>query len=185
MTELISQGGAGSRDQLYAEATRLYGAALVRLARSYEADPDLAQDLLQEIHLALWRSLDRFDGRCSLRTWVYRIAHNAAASHLIKSRTRRWRRLESIDSLDAGSELVADVDAVDRQLELAALMALVQELKPLDRQIMVLYLEGLDAASTAEIVGITAGNVATKVHRLKRILAARAASGEGGGRHER
>jgi RNA polymerase sigma-70 factor (ECF subfamily) len=50
----------------------------------------------------------------------------------------------------------------------------VQQLKPLDRQLTVLYLEGLDAASIAEVTGMSANNVATKVHRIKKILAARA-----------
>ena len=43
--------------------------------------------------------------------------------------------------------------------------------RPLDRQIMLLYLEGLDAQSTSDIVGLSSGNVATKVHRLKKVLA--------------
>jgi RNA polymerase sigma-70 factor, ECF subfamily len=67
--------GKGATER-YEEASAAYGAALERLARAYEADPDRRRDLLQEIHIALWRSLEGFDGRCSLRTWVYRVAHN-------------------------------------------------------------------------------------------------------------
>jgi hypothetical protein len=56
------------QDDLYREAATNYGAALGRLARGYEANPDRRHvDLLQEIHMALWQSLERFDGRCSLR----------------------------------------------------------------------------------------------------------------------
>jgi RNA polymerase sigma-70 factor (ECF subfamily) len=62
---------AGSRqDGLYAEAAASYGTALERLARAYERDADRRLDLLQEVHMALWRSFASFDGRCSLRTWV-------------------------------------------------------------------------------------------------------------------
>jgi RNA polymerase sigma-70 factor (ECF subfamily) len=64
--------------RLYAEVAAEFGGALERLARAYEADSDRCRDLLQEIHVALWRSLARFDGRCSMRTWVYRVAHNVA-----------------------------------------------------------------------------------------------------------
>ncbi|MFZ0806863.1 MAG: sigma factor, partial [Candidatus Sulfotelmatobacter sp.] len=63
---------------LYREATAGFGGAICRLARAYEADREKQRDLLQEIHLELWQSLEDFDGRCSLRTWVYRIAHNVA-----------------------------------------------------------------------------------------------------------
>jgi RNA polymerase sigma-70 factor (ECF subfamily) len=68
-----------SREDLYEEAVSTHGPALDRLARAYEADPETRRDLLQEIHLALWRSLDSFQSRCSLRTWIYRVAHNVAA----------------------------------------------------------------------------------------------------------
>src|ERR1700728_995638 len=50
-----------SQDSQFEEAIALHGAALERLARAYEADPETRRDLLQEIHIALWKSLDRFD----------------------------------------------------------------------------------------------------------------------------
>jgi RNA polymerase sigma-70 factor, ECF subfamily len=75
-----------SQDQLYQDAAAIYGAALERLARAYEADPEMRRDLVQDIHIALWRSLEGFDGRCSLRTWVYRVAHNVGASHILRQR---------------------------------------------------------------------------------------------------
>jgi RNA polymerase sigma-70 factor (ECF subfamily) len=53
------------------------------------------------------------------------------------------------------------------------LLELIQQLEPLDRQVMLAYLEGLDAASTAEITGLSTRNVATKVHRIKSVLARR------------
>jgi RNA polymerase sigma-70 factor (ECF subfamily) len=158
----------------YEEAVDSYGAALVRLARSYEADPDLRQDLVQEIHLALWRSLALFDGGCSLRTWVYRVAHNAAATQVVKSRRQRSPLLVGLEAIDTLASDDNPDRVVERQLLLDELSALVRQLKPLDRQITVMYLEGLDASSIAEVTGISPGNVATKIHRIKSILAVRA-----------
>jgi RNA polymerase sigma-70 factor, ECF subfamily len=71
-----------SQDERYVRTATEFGAALERLARAYEVDPELRRDLLQDIHIALWQSLARFDGRCSERTWVYRVAHNIGASHV-------------------------------------------------------------------------------------------------------
>jgi hypothetical protein len=68
-----------------------FGVPLVRLARAYEGDADARRDLLQEIHLHLWRSFAQYDQRCSLRTWVYRVAHNVATSHVIRQRRIRSR----------------------------------------------------------------------------------------------
>src|SRR5260370_3350227 len=59
-----------SQDDLYQEAADTYGSALDRLARAYEADPDTPRDLLQDIHLQLWRSFGHFDVRCCPRTLV-------------------------------------------------------------------------------------------------------------------
>jgi RNA polymerase sigma-70 factor (ECF subfamily) len=66
------------QDELYEQAAAAYGAALERLARAYEAEPESRRDLMQDIHVALWRSFELFDSRCSIRTWVYRVAHNTA-----------------------------------------------------------------------------------------------------------
>src|SRR5215213_9695310 len=110
------------RLELYDEAVDAYGAALGRLARSYEMDPDRRQDLLQEIHLALWTSLERFDGACSLRTWVYRVAHNVATSHVIRDRRLRARNLVSLEALESVADADADAEhAADRRMMLERL----------------------------------------------------------------
>jgi RNA polymerase sigma-70 factor, ECF subfamily len=157
------------QDSLYAQAAATFGPPLDRLARAYELDPEIRRDLLQEIHLHLWTSFAQFDGRCSLRTWVYRIAHNVATGHVIRQ-SRVRNRLVSIENIEAMPG--------DDRVELAAsqaevlqyLSALIQRLKPLDRQIIVSYLEGMDAISIGEVTGLSPGNVAMKIHRIKHIL---------------
>jgi RNA polymerase sigma-70 factor (ECF subfamily) len=161
-----------SQDALYNDATEAHGAALVRLARAYEADPEKRRDLVQEIHLQLWRSLGYFNGRCSLRTWVYRVAHHTAASHVLRERRIR-AALVSLDDLDAVPEIGSSGFDVDQHEALERLSVLIQKLKPIDRQIVVSYLEGMDAASIGEITGLSRGNVAMKIHRIKNILARR------------
>ena len=54
-----------------------------------------------------------------------------------------------------------------------ALWALMRQLNPLDRQIILLYLEGMDAVSIGEITGVSPGNIATKIHRIKNVMAHR------------
>ena len=155
----------------YAEAARVFGAALERLAAAYERDVDARRDLLQEVHVALWRSLGRYDGRCSLRTWVYRVAHNTAISRLVRPRAAMPTLVAMDDDSLASLTDSGDYEAgVDRRRALDRLKALIHRLRPLDRQVMLLYLEGEDAASIAEITGLSAANVATKVHRIKQIL---------------
>jgi RNA polymerase sigma-70 factor (ECF subfamily) len=166
-----------SREDLYGQAVSTHGPALDRLARAYEADAETRRDLLQEIHLALWRSLDSFQSRCSLRTWIYRVAHNVAASHIVTSRRQNAHQLISIDDVEVTDDRGGAADIADRHIALERLTALIRELKPLDRQVVLLYLEGVDAAGIAEVTGISSGNVATKIHRLKNILTRRFQAG--------
>lgn len=167
-----------SREDLYEESVRTHGAALDRLARAYEFDADKRRDLLQDIHVALWRSFESFDERCSLRTWVYRIAHNVAASHVESDRRERSRRLLSIDEIDIPDAQSDTGETAERNIAVARLMSLVRELKPIDRQLVLLFLEGVDAAAIGEITGISPGNVATRIHRIKKVLTTRFQGGK-------
>lgn len=163
-------GHSQQQDQ-YDLAARTFGAGLVRLSRAYEADPDLCRDLQQEIHVALWRSLARFDGRCSLRTWVYRVAHNVGASHIVKQRAH-LSGLVTLDDIDPPAPDPSPEDAVGDRQALERLMAIVQRLKPPDRQVMLLYLEDFEASAIAEVTGLSPGAVATRIYRAKALLAA-------------
>jgi RNA polymerase sigma-70 factor (ECF subfamily) len=131
-------------------------------------DPEKRRDLIQEIHFQLWRSFQKFDSRCSLRTWVYRVAHHVAASHVVRER-RVFKNLVSLEEL----ERVPEKDPYDthRRIDLDRLSALIQRLKPLDRQVIVSYLEDMDAAAIGEITGLSPANVAMRIQRIKNILA--------------
>ncbi len=89
-----------------------HGAALQRLARATEANAERRRDLLQDMHVALWRSFSSYDARCSVRTWVYRVAHNVAASHV--DREKRTRAplvtLDEIDHLPSSENISSDVE---------------------------------------------------------------------------
>ena len=159
---------------MYREAADGFGDALDRLASAYEANPEERRDLIQDIHVALWRSFRAFDGRCSLRTWVYRVAHNVATSHVIGQK-RKNSPLVTLEAIEAMPDVQ---DRYDDPVDLERLMELIHQLKPLDRQMTLLYLEGMDAASIGEVMGVSAGNVATKLHRIKNILARRFHGGE-------
>ena len=167
-----SPSGAWNRESLYRSAVDEHGKALDRLAAGYEADPERRLDLRQDIHLQVWRSFEAYDGRCSLQTWVFRVAHNTAASYVIRERRKRAPlvSLEEIEEALPGKDAIPDVD---HQRALEHLTQMIFKLKPLDRQIMILYLEEMDASAIAEITGLSAANVAMKIHRIKSLLSRR------------
>src|ERR1700704_175594 len=124
-----------SQDELDRDTVDKYGSSLERLVSAYEADSEKRRDLSQDIHFQLWRSFQRYDARCSLRTWVYRVAHHVAASHVLRER-RIFSNLVSLEEL----EMLPDKDqgqfAADQRRNLDRLSVLIQQLKPLDRQVI-------------------------------------------------
>src|SRR3954470_22502741 len=116
--------------RLYHEAVDLHGAALDRLARAYERDEDKRRDLLQEIHLALWRSFAGFDGRCSLRTWTYRVAHNVSTTFAIWHQRANAKELVSIDALETLADAADTEQIVDQRLMIERVHALLARLQP-------------------------------------------------------
>ncbi len=164
--------GRDRSSELYQNAVRDFGRALDRLAAGYEADPEKRHDLRQEIHLQIWKSFEVFDGRCSLKTWVFRVAHNTAVSYVNRER-RTNARFVSLEEIERTVPGEGGEPNIDRHRALQHLSRLILQLKPLDRQIMISYLEEMDAASIADITGLSPANVAMKVHRIKNILARR------------
>src|SRR4030095_9813126 len=159
-----------NRSELYQEAVAVYGGAIERLARAYEADRDRQQDLLQEIHMAIWRSLEIYESRCAIRTWVYRVAHNTAAKYVGRQRRAGQETFVALEEVCTRPGDRESRSANRSRILLEALMELTHRLKPPDRQLILLYLEGVDTVSIGEIVGMSSANVRTKIHRLKTIL---------------
>jgi RNA polymerase sigma-70 factor (ECF subfamily) len=158
------------QDARYLEAIQLYGSALMRLARGYETEPDRRQDLLQDIHIALWRSFAIFDNRCSLRTWVYRVAHITATKHIVANKRVRLTEMFTLDDVPEPTDEHDTVRALDQSESLERLLRTIERLKPLDRQVILLYLEDFSAEAIGEVVGLSAENIATKVYRIKKLL---------------
>ncbi|MFN9355876.1 MAG: RNA polymerase sigma factor [Alphaproteobacteria bacterium] len=157
------------QDDWYGRVAAQWGPALQRVARSCEADPDRRRDVLQDMHVAIWKSHKLFDGRCSERTWIYRIATNVAANHV----TRERRRNAPLISLDLAHDIPVDdtSNSTEKDLALRKLFDIVDRLGNPDRSVITLYLEGLDAASIGEITGMTPGAIATRISRIKTLLA--------------
>jgi RNA polymerase sigma-70 factor, ECF subfamily len=160
------------RDELYETAIGEFGRALDRLAAGYEADPEKRLDLRQDIHFQLWRSFEVFDGRCSLKTWTFRVAHNTAVSYVNRERRNNtgFVSLEEIELTAPSEDRQPDID---QQRALQQLSEFIRQLKPLDRQIMISHLEDMDTATIAEITGLSPANVGMKIHRIKNILSSR------------
>lgn len=168
---LTPQGAtAEAAERLFARARAEFGSAISRIACANEANRALRAELQQEIYLELWRSLAIFDGRCSLGTWVYRVALNMAARHVARQHRLTRRELHNLEEISEPSDPHDATLVLDDEQRLALLHRLIEQLKPMDRQIVLLYLDDLDAAQISEVTGLAVNHVGVKIHRAKRIL---------------
>lgn len=137
---------------------------LAAIARSYAAAED-CEDLCQEILLQVWRSLDSFEGRAALDTWVFRVALNTAMTYRRKE-MKRTRHIESHADL---SELPAGAweSEAGHERELQLLRDFVVTLKKIDRALFLLYLENLSYEQISEITGLSENNVGVRINRIK------------------
>jgi RNA polymerase sigma-70 factor (ECF subfamily) len=139
---------------------------IFKICNSYCKNADDREDLAQEIIFQLWRSWSSFNANYKLSTWMYRIALNVAISFYRKER-------KATDTVLMGDHVIEIADEqIEESLEtnLNALQQFINELKPLDKALMILYLEEKPQKEIAEIMGITSTNVATKIGRIKEQL---------------
>ena len=139
---------------------------VAKVAGTYAWHPDDRDDLMQEIATQLWRAWPGYDPQRPAATWMYRIALNVAISHL---RHLELRRRHDAVPLDEALHDVADGNAADpeREQRLRLLQGFIARQPPLERALLLLYLDERPQREIAEILGIGESNVSTKIGRLK------------------
>lgn len=142
-----------------------------KVAGSYSRTAADRADLVQEICLQLWRSFPRYDSRRKFSTWMYRVALNVAISEARRAYRSSNATYEQLDEVQPQT-LVADETSLEWQGQLELLYAEIARLEPLNRALMLLYLDDLTYSEMAEILGISETNVATKISRIKSVLRA-------------
>jgi RNA polymerase sigma-70 factor (ECF subfamily) len=176
--ELVDQSRHGDREAFNTLVAR-HHRPIYETARRLLPSPDDAADVAQEVFIAAWRQLPRFQPRAAFRTWLYAITLRQCA----RSRSRAHKRPAAIDSLEAGDAAVAaaaggpDVAAMHRLLERreleTTLHAAIQLLPRAQREAIALhYLGDLTCAETAEVMGISPGSVMTHLFRARKNLRA-------------
>ncbi|MGH6697057.1 RNA polymerase sigma factor [Sphingopyxis sp.] len=152
------------QDRAFSDTIARFGGAIARMARGDEADADLRRDLEQDIQVALWQSLARFDARYALSTWVWRVAH------IIARRRHSGQHWANIEDIDLATDDPTPFERVTSEQAMALILSIIDRLDPPDRQILLLYLEGVAAAEAGEITGVSPEGVATNIHRFKTML---------------
>lgn len=131
-----------------------------KVCRIYFRDADDREDAMQEMMYQLWRSYDKFDGRSKFSTWMYSVCLNTALTYKRKNKVN--------EPLSDDYDQVEEVNNTEERIE--SLMNVIQTLSPINKAIVLLYLDELSYDEIAEITGLTKSNVSVKIMRIKKEL---------------
>lgn len=138
---------------------------LLKVASSYAQGADDRADLIQDIALQLWRAWPGYDASRPFSTWMYRIALNVAISQLRRARPVH----EELGTEHEHLVGVADVDAEARE-RLATVQRAMRGFGAFDRALLLMHLEGCSQRESAEVLGTSESNVATRLGRIRQQL---------------
>ena len=127
----------------------------------FSKNPTEVEELYQDVLINLWKGFPAFEGRSSVRTWVWRVSLNTCITWQRKSRKKRL-------PLELSVDLYNDTDSDTRQIKM--LHNRISQLGPFDRAIVLLWLENMTYEEIGEIVGISAKNVSVRLFRIKEQL---------------
>jgi RNA polymerase sigma-70 factor (ECF subfamily) len=164
---------AATRDahREFADLLERHRGIVLKVAGSYADNPDDRADLAQDIAAQLWRAWPGYEPSRPVTTWMYRIALNVAISHLRGRSLRDRHHVPDEDELHdvRGHDTTIGEDHEAAQ-QLRLLERVIAALPPLDRALMLLYLEERSHREIADVLGIGESNVSTRISRLKQRL---------------
>ena len=181
--ELLARIRAGDKSACD-ECVRRHAPGVYRLALRMMRNEAEAEDVMQETFLNAFKGIDRFDGRAGLRTWLYRIAYNAALTRLLRTRPE----FVSVDeagepqgSTPLPKEFLDWSSLPEREVERSELRAeLENAIRELPEKMRVVFvmreLEELSTGETAEALGVAEETVKTRLHRARMRLRERLSS---------
>ncbi len=126
----------------------------------YTTPRNTLNDLYQEVVLNLWKAYPKFRQECKVSTWIYRIALNTCISFI-----RKDKNMPEIVTLSLENDRTEEDD--ETGLMLKRMYGMINKLGPLEKSIILLYLEDKSYEEISEITGLTLTNVATKLSRIK------------------
>ena len=150
-------------EQEFANIVREHKSTIYTVCYMFSKNQDEVDDLFQEVLLNLWRGFEHFMGEYKLATWFYRICLNTCFS------AYRKMKMHATETLSQQADIYAATDEAEtRQIQM--LHKRVHRLRPFDRAIVLLWLEGLPYDEIGAITGISAKNVSVRLVRIREEL---------------
>lgn len=129
----------------------------------FSKDQDEVNDLFQETLINLWRGFDDFQEKCDVKTWIWRVSFNTCI-------TFERKKKRSIDTLPLTMDINLFTDTDDDTKQVQMLYKRINKLGPIDKAIILLWLENMSYEEIGQIIGISTKNVSVKLVRIKEQL---------------
>jgi RNA polymerase sigma-70 factor (ECF subfamily) len=140
----------------------MHKALIVKVASAYCQDRTSRTDLISEIILQLWQSFPKYDNTYAFSTWTYRIALNVSISNLRKEKSRK-----KTESAYLQMKHILEWSDENSEQRMVKINEIINHLKPMDKAIMIMILDGCKNQEIAEVLGISLSNVSTRTSRVK------------------
>ncbi len=138
---------------------------ILRICGAYAKDATEKEDLFQEVTIAIWKSLDSFQGNSAISTWIYRITLNTCIRLSLRSKNTKVETIK-LNSIHF-ENLQEKADNQEDEIQFIKLQTCIQQLTEPDRSIVLLHLEELPYREITSIIGISENHVAVKMKRAK------------------
>ena len=146
------------------ETLKIYSGMLSRIVASYEVDPALQQEVMQEVSLAIWRALPKFRGEGSEKAFVARVAQNICLTH-VRKEVKRPRSVELDYEMKSDKATPEEITEQDQQRE--KLLTAVRALPLPMKQVVTLALEGFSHKEIGAALAISENNAMVRFSRAK------------------
>lgn len=163
IAQRISRGDETAMKEVY----DLYSGPLFNFVKNWSADPHAAGDIVHEAMMVVWRRADRYQGRSSLKSWIFSIAKNKAID-LNRKSSRMIYTDEDMDAIDAE---VSPIEALENSQNASTIKSAISKLSDTHkRMIHLAFYEDLSYREISEIEGCPVGTVKTRVLHAKKLL---------------
>ena len=151
------------KEKAFSDIVKRYKNTVFTVCYLFSKDQEEANDLFQETLINLWRGFDSFQGKCDVKTWIWRVSLNTCLTFERKKK----RRVETVP-LSMDINLFTDTDDDTRQIQ--QLYHRINRLGVVDRAIILLWLENMSYEEIGQIIGIKPNHVGVKLVRIKEQL---------------
>lgn len=152
--------------QRYLQIVEQYSTLIYKVCYMYADDAEHLKDLRQEVLANLWQGLEGYNGNARMSTWIYRVAINTCITFF-----RRHGKHSSLERIDERAASVAD-NSGERASQLRQMYEMIGRLGKIDKALIMLWLDEHSYDEIADVTGMSRGNVASRLYRIKQRLIA-------------